>query len=122
MIGHSLRLHRANRRRCLAPDDPNMGALALRGAGRGINVRQQAALVGSVLNKAVALACAIVTGALSWLVALVAAHFRYGHAELGSNDTFLIWSMLVLGLASCVILSRLWKWSADPDRPLSKPS
>jgi hypothetical protein len=71
---------------------------------------------------AAALACAFVTGALSLLVALVAAHFRYGHAELGSNDIFLIWSMLLLGLASSVILWRLWKWLADPDRPLSKPN
>jgi hypothetical protein len=41
MIGHSFRLHGGNRWRRLAPYDPNMGALALRGAGRDVKVRQQ---------------------------------------------------------------------------------
>jgi hypothetical protein len=41
MIGHSLRLHGGNRGRRLAPYDPNMGARALRGPGREVNVRPQ---------------------------------------------------------------------------------
>ena len=58
---------------------------------------------------------AIISVILSFITALIAAHFRYGHAELGSNDVFLEGSLLVFGLLSCAALYEVWKMMAEDD-------
>ncbi|MEA2894724.1 MAG: hypothetical protein QOJ84_339 [Bradyrhizobium sp.] len=55
----------------------------------------------------------IVSAILSVIVGLVGTYFRYGSAEIGSNDRFIEWSLLVFGLLSCAALYEIWKMMAE---------
>jgi hypothetical protein len=55
----------------------------------------------------------IVSAILSLIVGLIGAHFRHGHAEIGGNDKFIEWSLLIFGLLSCAALYEIWKMMAE---------
>jgi|ERR1700754_598398 len=55
----------------------------------------------------------IVSAILSVIVGLIGAYFRYGSAEIGSNDRFMEWSFVVFGLLSCAALVEIWKMMAE---------
>jgi hypothetical protein len=72
----------------------------------------------SLRNRILALLAAavffgIVSAILSVIVGLVGAYFRYGSAEIGSNDRFMEWSFVVFGLLSCAALVEIWKMMAE---------
>jgi hypothetical protein len=55
----------------------------------------------------------IVSAMLSVVVGLIGAYFRHGHAEIGGNDKFIEWSLLIFGLLSCAALYEIWKMMAE---------
>jgi ABC-type Fe3+ transport system permease subunit len=56
---------------------------------------------------------AVVSAILSVIVGLIGAYFRYGSAEIGGNDKFIEWSLLIFGLLSCAALYEIWKMMAE---------
>jgi hypothetical protein len=63
----------------------------------------------------------VVSVFLSVIVGLVGAYFRHGHAEIGGNDKFIEWSLLIFGLLSCAALYEIWKMMAEERNAQTRP-